>query len=106
MHFRTLRGKEISMRKALKQYNFDWMLWRTYEAGSRLLAGTKQEYDIALRYIPNFRDPVKEVFKAKAGQLFLQMTATYLDNIVNAHQRGKKNLHDNLLLFTSNTVCA
>ncbi|MEW6527593.1 MAG: 2-hydroxyacyl-CoA dehydratase family protein [Spirochaetota bacterium] len=78
------------MRKALKQYNFDWMLWRTYEAGSRLLAGTRQEYDIALRYIPNFRDPVKEVFKAKAGQLFLQMTATYLDNIVNAHQRGKK----------------
>ncbi|MCX8123484.1 MAG: 2-hydroxyacyl-CoA dehydratase family protein [Spirochaetes bacterium] len=78
------------MRQALKQYNFDWMLWRTYLAGSRLQSGTQNEYALALQYIPYFREPVMQIFKTKAGQLFLEMVALYLDNIVNAHARGKK----------------
>ncbi len=78
------------MRQALKQYNFDWMLWRTYLAGSRLQKGTLGEYEIALQYIPYFKDAVKQVYKTKAGELFLEMTAEYLDNIVNAHERGQK----------------
>jgi len=78
------------MRQALKEYNFDWMLWRTYMAGSRLKKGTQREFELALQYIPYFRQPVEQVYKAKAGELFLQMTAQYLENIVNAHAQGKK----------------
>ena len=32
------------MRKALKEYNFDWMLYSTFGAASRLKKGTGKEY--------------------------------------------------------------
>lgn len=78
------------MREALKEYKFDWMLWRTYLSGSRLKKCTNREYEIALKYIPYFRDPVKELFKTKVGEFFLSMTAKYLENIVTAKDNGKK----------------
>ena len=32
------------MRKELKEYPFDWMLWRTFAAAARLKAGSEKEY--------------------------------------------------------------
>ena len=80
------------MRKALKEYNFDWMLYSTYGAASRLGKGTGKEYRHALEYIPYFRNIVEMMMEAgEPGELFIETCAAYLRNLVTAKDEGRKN---------------
>lgn len=79
------------MRQELKEYNFDWMLYTTFSAAGRLKSGTEKEYQYMLNYIPYFRGVTEAVLGAgETGQKFIELTAAYLENIVNARERGKK----------------
>ncbi len=79
------------MRRALREYNFDWMLYSTYDAASKLMAGTEKEYARALRYIPYFRGMIDAVLSTgEPGLSFVKTCAEYLKNIVTARERGRK----------------
>ncbi|TFH41925.1 MAG: 2-hydroxyacyl-CoA dehydratase [Chrysiogenales bacterium] len=79
------------MRQELREYKFDWMLHSCFSAASRLKSGTVKEYRNTLGYIPYFRGVVESVLGAgEAGQKFIEITGKYLDNIINARERGKK----------------
>ncbi len=79
------------MRKETREYNYDWMLWRTYTAASRAKKGSDSEYRTLLKYIPGFRGALEPVLAHdEVGEAFLEMTAKYLENIILAHDRGKK----------------
>ncbi|HDP79890.1 MAG TPA: 2-hydroxyacyl-CoA dehydratase [Spirochaetes bacterium] len=80
------------MRPATREYNFDWMLLSTYEAASKLTAGTEKEYRRALRYVPYFSgilDAMNSI--GEPGELFIKTCALYLRNLVNAKKEGRKN---------------
>jgi hypothetical protein len=79
------------VRKELKEYNFDWMLWSTFSAAGRMKAGSEKEFLSTLKYIPYFRGVVEAILAAgEPGEKFLLMCAKYLDNIVNARERKMK----------------
>lgn len=79
------------MRKELKEYNFDWMMWSCFSAASKLKSGSEKEYVKMLCYIPYFRGVVETVLATgKPGQKFIEICAKYLDNLVNAKERGFK----------------
>ncbi len=80
------------MRQATREYSFDWMLWATFHAASKLKKGTEKEYRSVLNYIPYFRGIVENVLKlGEPGELFVKMCERYLDNLVHVHERGRKN---------------
>ncbi|HNV47006.1 MAG TPA: 2-hydroxyacyl-CoA dehydratase family protein [Spirochaetota bacterium] len=79
------------MRPETREYQFDWMLWSCFSAASKLNAGTPKEYRRMLEYIPSFRGVVETVLDAgEPGQRFIEICATYLDNVINAKSRGQK----------------
>ncbi|MBF0224305.1 MAG: 2-hydroxyacyl-CoA dehydratase [Desulfobacterales bacterium] len=79
------------MRPEIKAYNFDWMLWSTVGAASKIADGSDKELERMLKYIPNYRGIAQTIFReGDAGKQFLKMTFSYLDNIMNAHKTGKK----------------
>lgn len=79
------------MRPELTRYNYDWMLWRTYGIASRIKNGTTKEYETLLRYIPYYRNVIEEILAlGDIGVKTLEVVDTYLENIVNAKERGHK----------------
>jgi benzoyl-CoA reductase/2-hydroxyglutaryl-CoA dehydratase subunit BcrC/BadD/HgdB len=79
------------MRKELREYNFDWMLWSTFALAARMKGGTEKEYIHTLKYIPYFRGVVEPILECgEPGQKFLEICAKYLENIVNAREQGFK----------------
>ncbi len=42
------------MRKETREYKFDWMLWNTFAAASRLKSGTQKEYQRNVKIHPLF----------------------------------------------------
>jgi len=79
------------MRPEIKEYNLDWMLWRTVAAASCLSDGSAKETELALRYAPYFRGVVGPlVDEGEPGILFLKLVGQYLENVVMARERGKK----------------
>jgi len=79
------------MRQELKEYQFDWMLHNCFSSAARLKSGTEKEYRHSMNYIPYFRGTVESVLGAgEPGQKFIELTAKYLDNIINAKERGYK----------------
>lgn len=79
------------MRKELREYNFDWMLWRSFDAASRVRKGTEKEYRHMLNYIPYFRGVTDAVLgTGEPGQLFIEIVAKYMENIIMARDKGKK----------------
>ncbi len=80
------------MRPETREYHFDWMLWSSFDAASRLLDGTQKEYAHMLRYIPYFSGVVRAILgTGEPGRRFIAATARYLENIVHAKERGRKN---------------
>lgn len=78
------------MRPELKEYNFDWMLYSTFVAASRLKNGTEKEYRRTLSYVPYFSGVVDAVLgTGEPGEIFLKVLETYMGNIVHARERGK-----------------
>lgn len=79
------------MRKEMKEYNFDWMLWNVFASAARLKSGTEKEYLNTLKYIPYFKGVVEPIMECgEPGIKFLDMSAKYLENIVHAKERGFK----------------
>ncbi|HPA71964.1 MAG TPA: 2-hydroxyacyl-CoA dehydratase, partial [Spirochaetota bacterium] len=79
------------MRQELKEYRFDWMLHSCFSSAGRLKNGTEKEYRYSMNYIPYFRGTVESVLGAgEPGQKFIELTAKYLDNMINAKERGFK----------------
>ncbi|MFZ5595390.1 MAG: 2-hydroxyacyl-CoA dehydratase subunit D [Bacillota bacterium] len=79
------------MRKELKEYNYDWMIWSLFDAASKTMDGTEKEFRQLLNFIPAFRG-VLEPIKAQGvvGIEFCKLAANYLNNIITAHEKGKK----------------
>jgi len=79
------------MRPETKAYNFDWMLWRTLDLACNAMTGTEKELKIVMRHIPYFKD-ILDVFLAygEPGKIFLKLVYEYMDNIMTAHEKGKK----------------
>jgi len=79
------------MRQELKEYRFDWMLYSCFSSAARLKSGSEKEYRHSMNYIPYFRGTVESVLGAGVwGQKFIELTAKYLDNMINAKERGLK----------------
>ncbi|MBN2158339.1 MAG: 2-hydroxyacyl-CoA dehydratase [Spirochaetes bacterium] len=79
------------MRRETREYNFDWMLWSAFSSASRIKMGTEKEYRTVLKYIPYFRGIAEAMLgTGEAGQKFIDCCAAYLDNLVNARERGLK----------------
>ena len=79
------------MRKELKEYPFDWMLWRTFVAAARMKAGSEKEYRQALNQLPYFRGVLDTIYGiGEPGQLFIEMVAEYFEKIIHASKRGQK----------------
>ncbi len=79
------------MRPETKEYNFDWMLWNTFWAASRVKAGTEKEYKNMLKYIPYFNGIVESILDIGVpGEKFVDICVKYLENIVTGHEKGRK----------------
>ncbi|MFW6414985.1 MAG: 2-hydroxyacyl-CoA dehydratase [Thermodesulfobacteriota bacterium] len=80
------------MRQALREYNFDWMLWQTFDLASKMSAASSREWEQSMKYMPGFRDVVQEVLQTgKPGEIFMDICARYMQNLVNAKENGSKN---------------
>ena len=80
------------MRPEIREYPYDWMLWRTFVEASNMSRGTQKEYRTTLNKVPYFRGIVENILNAgPSGEAFLALGAAYLGNIVHARQRGLKN---------------
>ena len=79
------------MRAELKEYNFDLMLHRGVTAASKAADGTPKERDLLMRYVPYFRDSLGPILgEGEPGAVFLKAMAKFFDNLLTAHQKGKK----------------
>jgi len=79
------------MRKETREYKFDWMMWTTFAAASRLKHGTPKEYEAASKYIPNFSKISEAILSTgEPGQKFIESCGKYMENIVFAKERGKR----------------
>ncbi|MGB5218906.1 MAG: 2-hydroxyacyl-CoA dehydratase family protein [Smithella sp.] len=79
------------MRQETKEYKFDWMLWNTFAAASRLKSGTPKEYRAMLKYIPYFNRIVDLILgTGEPGQKFIEICAKYMENLTFAKEKGKK----------------
>lgn len=79
------------MRPELKEYNLDWMLWRSMDAGSKIADGTPKELDRMYRYVPYFRGTLEPLFReGKPGLTMVKLLNQYFENLNTAHSQGKK----------------
>ena len=79
------------MRPEMWEYNFDWMMAKVLGAASNLPNGTPKETELTIRYIPYFKGVANTFLEAgEVGIQMLKMFATYYENILTAHERGKK----------------
>lgn len=79
------------MKRETREYNLDWMLWSSVVSGSKVMDGTKKEYQALLRLIPHFRIMIDALLRqGEPGRLYMKMGAEYLDDIKTVHEKGKK----------------
>jgi len=79
------------MRPELKEYNLDWMLWKVLEIASKTKYGTDKEFDRLLDYIPHFKGSIGPFMaQGKVGETLLHIFKKYMENIITAHEKGKK----------------
>jgi hypothetical protein len=75
----------------MREYPFDWMLYSAFAAGAHLKDGSEKEYATALKYIPYFSGIVDAIFSTgEPGQRFINTCVKYFENIVTAHEQGRK----------------
>ncbi|MEA3470248.1 MAG: 2-hydroxyacyl-CoA dehydratase family protein [Thermodesulfobacteriota bacterium] len=79
------------MRSVLKEYNYNWRMWSIVYNASKICAGSDKEYKEAIQFAPNFIDQLDALISlGEPGVLILKAIAGYLEDILTAHQRGKK----------------
>lgn len=79
------------MRSEIREYPYDWLMGKTLRAAAALGAGTEKEQRAAMDYIPYFRAVAWSFLRlGEPGELFLDLLAGYYENILTAHEQGKK----------------
>ena len=79
------------MRPEIKEYNFDWILWATFTAASKITNSHDKETQRAMRYVPYFKDAFDALLaEGQIGVKLVKMIYEYVNNIKNAHSQGKK----------------
>ena len=79
------------MKKETREYNYDWMLWSLFDAGSKVTDGTKKEFEGLLSVLPSFSKVLVTILRhGESGRLFLKMFSEYLGDVLTAHAMGKK----------------
>jgi len=79
------------MRKQVKEYNYDWMIWSIINAASKTYDGTDKEYRNLLPVAPHFKDVLDIILRqGEPGILLLKALSKYIKALLTAHERGKK----------------
>lgn len=79
------------MRPEMREYNYDWMMGGVMHAASRLPNGTPKEVELAYKYMPYYKNVAGSFIDAgDVGIASLKMFDQYFENILTAHERGKK----------------
>lgn len=79
------------MRKEYKEYDFDAMVGSMMSIGALLADGTEKECYGMLNYAPHFRDIFEGILGAgEPGMMFIKMANNFLQEVLTAHDRGKK----------------
>ncbi len=79
------------MRPEIKEYNYDWLMASTLNAAANVPNGTQKETEMTYRYLPSYKNIAKTFIDAgDSGIQMLKLYAKYYDNILTAHEQGKK----------------
>jgi len=79
------------MKKETREYNYDWMLWSIFNAGSKAADGTAKEFEGLKKVMPNFSTVLETFMRhGEPGILFFKMIKQYFDEVMSAHEEGKK----------------
>lgn len=79
------------MKPETREYNYDWMLWSIFNAGSKAADGTAKEFKCLKKVVPNFETVLDTFMRhGEPGILFFKMIKQYLDEVMTAHAQGKK----------------
>ncbi|OQX61345.1 MAG: hypothetical protein B5M56_09250 [Desulfococcus sp. 4484_241] len=79
------------MRQELLEYNFDWMMGCLMDGGAKAAKSTPKEQQVLMRYMPYFNKTIDMILgEGEAGELFLKMMCRFFDNLLTAHEKGKK----------------
>lgn len=79
------------MKRETREYNYDWMLWSIFNAGCKAADGTAKEFEGLKKVIPNFKTVLDTFLRhGEPGILFFRMIKEYMDEVMTAHEKGKK----------------
>jgi len=80
------------MRDILKEYNWDWKLWAMMKSGEGMENGTLNELMTMLQFMPPEMQErmMRMTAGGKAGELMVKENTQYYENLLTAHERGKK----------------
>lgn len=79
------------MRPEIKEYNFDWMLWSCLDMVSNALNCSDKEIEKMLSYVPYYNKTLEVILReGKPGVRLLKLLSQYFENIITAHEKGKK----------------
>ena len=79
------------MRPEIKEYNFDWLIWRSLDPASKLSNGSAKELEQVYRYVPYFKGVLKGILDTgRVGASFLKMLNQYFEDLMTAREKGKK----------------
>jgi hypothetical protein len=79
------------MKRKTQEYQYDWMIWSTIAAAVNLFDSTPKELGGSLKVLPSFNNLLQAAAGCgRTGQLTFKMIAEYFENILTAHEKGKK----------------
>lgn len=79
------------MRPEMREYNYDWLMGSTLAAAAKMPNGTPKETDLALKYLPTYKNAAQSIFNAgEPGTKLFSLLAQYYENVLTAKEQGKK----------------
>lgn len=79
------------MRRPFTEYQYDWMLHSILDLALKIKAGTQKEYELLLKAMPYFKEPLQVLLDAgNPGLGLIDIFREHLANILSAKERGKK----------------
>ncbi|MFZ1983134.1 MAG: 2-hydroxyacyl-CoA dehydratase family protein [Desulfatitalea sp.] len=79
------------MRPEMAEYNYDWLMGSMLSAASKVANGTQKEIELIYKYAPYVRSVLEPfISDGEVGIQMLKLFDQYYENILTAHDRGKK----------------
>lgn len=80
------------MREALREYKWDWKLYAMLQGTAGMEKGTEKELMTLLQFLPpeTQQRMIRRAMGGEAGVLMEKANARYYEDILTAHERGKK----------------